>query len=292
MIGFDEQAGGGVGYSTRPGLMPRAGHRGRVIAVAAAALIAGGCSATGSAPSAPASSHPAARSSTPSAGRSSPPHHRRHGFTVSGSFPVTPNSSQDTHAQAAGAPCRRPEFRHARSLGMTTAAGFTITNAPVAGDLLGHFLDGKGTAVRYGPRSPIAREARASNAFRELNRRVQAAVLSQLTADGRHVRLPGSDLTPVYFDLAGSAHDLYLGFRGTQGLTVRGAGTRKAGRYAGRLTYVIRDSYGFPPQDQLLGIGTEMRYLQVNCGSPDIHGGARWFPDSITVSVPFRHRAG
>jgi hypothetical protein len=281
-----------VRYSTRPGLMPRAGHGGRVIAVAAAALVAGGCSAAGSAPSAPASSDPAARSSTPPAGRSSPPHHRRHGFTVSGSFPVTPNSSQDTHAQAAGAPCRRSEFRHARSLGMTTAAGFTITNAPVAGDLLGHFLDGKGTAVRYGPRSPIAREARASTAFRELNRRVQAAVLSQLAAGARHVRLPGSDLTPVYFDLAGSAHDLYLGFRGTQGLTVRGAGTKQGGRYTGRLTYVIRDSYGFPPQDQLLGIGTQMRYLQVNCGSPDFRGGARWFPDSITVSVPFRHAAG
>src|SRR5437899_165053 len=85
--------------------------------------------------------------------------------------------------------------RHARSLGMTTAAGFTITNAPVAGDLLGHFLDGTGTAVRYGPRSPIAREARASTAFRELNRRVQAAVLSQLAAGTRHVRLPSSDLT-------------------------------------------------------------------------------------------------
>jgi hypothetical protein len=117
-------------------------------------------------------------------------------------------------------------------------------------------------------------------------------VLSQLGAGAARVRLPSSVLTPVYFDLAGSSRDLYLGFRGTQGLTVRGAGTKKGHRFTGRLTYIIRDSYGFPPQDQLLGVGTEMRYLQVNCGSPAVHGGAHWFPDSITVSVPFRHRAG
>jgi hypothetical protein len=32
-----------------------------------------------------------------------------------------------------------------------------------------------------------------------------------------------------------------------------------------------------------------MRYLQVNCGNPPTPGGARWFPDSITITVPFRH---
>ena len=60
-------------------------------------------------------------------------------------------------------------------------------------------------------------------------------------------------------------------------------------RLQGRLTYVIRDVYGFPPSDQLLGTGPAMRYLQVNCGAPEHAGGAHWFPDSITVTVPFRH---
>jgi len=30
-----------------------------------------------------------------------------------------------------------------------------------------------------------------------------------------------------------------------------------------------------------------MRYLQTVCGAPQHPGGARWFPDTITVTVPF-----
>ena len=68
-----------------------------------------------------------------------------------------------------------------------------------------------------------------------------------------------------------------------------GSGHLARYRFTGRLTYVIRDVYGFPPSDQLLGTGPAMRYLQVNCGAPEHAGGAHWFPDSITVTVPFRH---
>jgi hypothetical protein len=254
--------------------------------IAASAVAAAGCS------SAPVPSHPGQHATTPAASR--PPRHdpRKPGFTVIGSVPVTPNSSQDTHAQAGDAGCQRQRFQHAKSVGLTTAAGFSFTNKPVSGELLSHFLDGKGTAVRFGPRSAISRKARASGPFQALNRTVQAALLSQLRAGRSRVRLAGSALSLIRFDLTDSAQDLYFGFRGTQGLTVRGAGSKTGRRYTGRLTYVIRDSYGFPPQDQLLGVGTDMRYLQVNCGSPAIHGGARWFPDSITVRVPFRRRAG
>jgi hypothetical protein len=53
------------------------------------------------------------------------------------------------------------------------------------------------------------------------------------------------------------------------------------------LSYVIRDSYGFPASDALGGFGVAMRYLQTVCGAPRHAGGARWFPDTITVSVPF-----
>src|SRR5690242_2864428 len=85
--------------------------------------------------------------------------------------------------------------------------------------------------------------------------------------------------------------DLYWGFRGTQGLTVTGRGARENGRYAGTLSYVIRDSYGFPVGDTLDGFGPPMRYLQTVCGAPRHAGGAHWFPDTITVTVPFNRPA-
>jgi hypothetical protein len=82
--------------------------------------------------------------------------------------------------------------------------------------------------------------------------------------------------------------DLYWGFRGTQGLTVTGSVHRADGRWTGTLTYVIRDSYGFPVGDTLAGFGPPMRYLQTVCGAPQHPGGAHWFPDTITVTVAFR----
>jgi hypothetical protein len=53
------------------------------------------------------------------------------------------------------------------------------------------------------------------------------------------------------------------------------------------LSYVIRDNYGFPAGDTLGGFGPPMRYRQTACGAPQHAGGARWFPDTITVTVPF-----
>ena len=96
-------------------------------------------------------------------------------------------------------------------------------------------------------------------------------------------------LPAVAFESTGS--DLYWEFRGTQGLTVSGHGTRENGRYAGSLSYVIRDSYGFPVGDTLDGFGPPMRYLQTVCGGPRHAGGAHWFPDTITVTVPFSRPA-
>jgi len=75
------------------------------------------------------------------------------------------------------------------------------------------------------------------------------------------------------------------------GLTVTGRGTREHGRYAGTLSYVIRDSYGFPVGDTLDGFGPPMRYLQTACGAPRHADGAHWFPDTITVTVPFNRPA-
>lgn len=256
------------------------------ILIAAAALLAG-CSAT-------TTSHPAA---DPTRSRPAPsrtphtPHTSRlpaDRFTVSGSNPVEPSASQDTRAQAGGATCRRKLLRQDQTLGNTTATGFELAGAPTAARLLAHFLAGTGTPVRFGPRTAIARQAAASRPFRALNHSVQAAIAAQLRAGRRHVRLPAAALTPVLFAGPGSSQDLYLSFRGTQGLDLSGTGTIARHRYTGTLSYVIADSYGFPPDDQLLGVGTAMRYLQVTCGRPQTPGGAHWFPDAITVTVPFR----
>jgi hypothetical protein len=204
---------------------------------------------------------------------------------------VQPGPSQDTHAQDPATACRPEKFRRDENLGKVTAAGFAFAGAPVAATLLAHFLAGTGTAIHFGAGSQISREARASGAFQSLNRHIQAAVLRQLRAGRSHVRLAGPALRAIRFAPPASSHDLYLGFRGTQGLDVRGTGTITGHRYTGRLTYVIHDSYGFPPRDQLLGFGPAMRYLQADCGNPPTPGGAHWFPDSIAVSVPFRrHR--
>jgi len=262
----------------------------KIILILTSALLAGGCSGGHSATHS-AAGHPTADPSRSAPARTPRPRLPANRFTVAGNDPVQPNSSQDTRAQATGT-CRPRMLHSDQTLGDTTAAGFTLAGAPVAAQLLGHFLAGTGTPVRFGPRSRTARQALASRPFRALNHEVQAAVVAQLRAGHRRVRLPGSALTPVLFASPGSSQDLYLGFRGTQGLDVTGAGTITRRGYAGTLTYVITDSYGFPPQDQLLGIGTAMRYLQVNCGSPQTRGGARWFPDAITVTVPFRHPRG
>lgn len=100
--------------------------------------------------------------------------------------------------------------------------------------------------MHFGAGSQISREARASSAFRSLNGHIQAAVLNQLRAGRSHVRLAGPALRTIRFALPGSSRDLYLGFRGTQGLDVRGTAAMTDRGYTGRLTYVIDDSYGFP----------------------------------------------
>ena len=205
------------------------------------------------------------------------------GIVVSGDRPVLASGSQDTSAQAAGARCDQGTFTADQAVGARVATGFAAAGFPVSSALLTHFLRGTGTAVGYRAGSAIARQARASAAFQAVNRDVQAEVLGQLKAGRTRVRLPAGQLPTVAFE----SGDLYWGFRGTQGLTVTGTIHREHGGYAGTLSYVIRDSYGFPAADTLAGFGPPMRYLQTVCGAPQHPGGAHWFPDTITVTVPF-----
>ena len=210
-------------------------------------------------------------------------------FTVAGAHPVPPNGSQDTHAQTPKAACDSARFAADEVLGSNVAAGFALAGFPASADLLKHFLQGKGTAVDYRAGSPISQQALSNSAFRAVNNEVQEAVLSQLKAGKARVQLSGAQLPTVAFESKNS--DLYWGFRGTQGLTLTGSGSRKNRRYTGTLSYVIRDSYGFPARDALHGFGAPMRYLQTACGAPQHPGGAHWFPDTITVTVPFNQPA-
>jgi hypothetical protein len=242
-----------------------------------------GCS---SAP--PAAGHPSA-AAAPSAGAAVPSAGAAAAFAVAGDRPVLPNGSQDTHAQTPMARCDGATFTADKALGNRVADGFVFAGFPASADLLTHFLKGSGTGVHYRAGSPIAKKARSSRAFRAVNHEVQKAVLRQLKAGRARVRLSAAQLPVVAFDSKNS--DLYWGFRGTQGLTVTGKGRREHGRYTGTLSYVIRDSYGFPARDTLGGFGRPMRYLQTACGAPHHPGGAHWFPDTITVTVPFSHPA-
>lgn len=206
-------------------------------------------------------------------------------FTVTGVHPVAPSGGQDTHAATPGEECDSARFTADENTGREVAAGFAATGFPVAADLLNHFLAGNGTEVVYRSGSTISKQALASSAFRAVDDQVQEAVLSQLKAGRTQVRLSAAQLPTVAFESRSS--DLYWGFRGTQGLAVTGNGRHQYGRYAGTLTFYIRDSYGFPASDTLDGFGPPMRYLQTVCGAPQHKGGARWFPDTIVVTVPF-----
>lgn len=245
-----------------------------VVVYVTAVLSVAACSGSASAPA-------AARPTVPKPAHST----AAWGFTVRGMRPVPANGSQDTSAQAGGEACDGAQLAADKRLGNQIASGFAAGGFTTAAALLRHFLAGPGTAVDYPAASPIARLALASSAFQTVNRQVQAAVARQLKAGRTRVELSAGQLPTVEF--SDTTSDLYWSLRGTQGLTVTGHGSRKSGRYVGTFTYVIRDSYGFPVDDTLGGFGPPMRYLQTVCGAPRHAGGAHWFPDSVTVTVPF-----
>jgi hypothetical protein len=257
------------------------------VAVIAAASLCVAAALPGCSAAAPSAADPPAPSTAHSTAH---PAKAAVAFTVAGDRPVLPGGSQDTHAQTPDARCDSATFAADKDLGARVARAFALADLPVSADLLAHFLTGTGTGVSYRAGSPIAKQALASEAFRALNAEVQKAILGQLKAGRTRVRLSAGQLPAVAFE-SRSSSDLYWGFRGTQGLTVTGRGTRENGRYAGTLSYVIRDSYGFPAGDTLGGFGPPMRYLQTVCGAPRHAGGAHWFPDTITVTVPFNRPA-
>jgi hypothetical protein len=211
------------------------------------------------------------------------------GFTVSGSLPVQPNPGQDTHDQTPTAKCNTIRFRADKALGATVMTDWAVAGLNASAKLMANFLSGTGAEVDFPAGSTISNAAKGSSAFKRLDKAVQAEVVRQLNAGNSHPSLTAPTLTRISFNDKES--DLFWGFRGTQGLIVSGNGSLQNGDYIGTLTYVIQDSYGFPPKDKLLYFGPQMRYLQTNCGAPYHSGGAHWFPDTITITESFNQPA-
>jgi hypothetical protein len=205
-------------------------------------------------------------------------------FTVTGSLPVLPSGSQDTHASVPNSVCDPAQFARAEAEGKLVASGFSLIGAPDAGTLLRHFLAGSFSAVNFPAGSTVSEDLLTNPDFQSLNAAVQAEMKRQLNTRNSAVMLTSPTLRRITLS---TPADLEWSFSGTQGLEVTGSGAFTGGDYIGSLTYTVEDSYGFSASDTFRGIGAGMRYLQTACGNPPYSGGAHWFPDSITVTVAF-----
>jgi hypothetical protein len=213
-------------------------------------------------------------------------------FTFHASLPM-PNGTDGSGDQAVGSPALAAKCKsifgqityHEAELDGHTTAPLGMSLAPTGRQLLSHFLDGNGTAVDFSNSSSVASEIKASSAFKALDAKVQNYAAS-LARGGQHSFTVNS---ASYRVILGDHmwDNLYLSFRGTQGLDVAGSFHQAAGRFKGTVSYVIRDAYGFGLNDNFFGVGAEMHFLQSECGAPDYPGGAHWFRDSVTVTVPF-----
>lgn len=232
---------------------------------------------------------------------------------MSGVAPIQNTTSDPDSDQAQGDPsgqsCGRGQYLRAIAEANDVAEGAAVLGAPDGAELMRHFLSGQGTPLTFGPTSRIAGLIARNASFQRLNRAVTAELKKQLApiaADHRrgspvHLRLSGDFLLAVRpsFDNLTRDPDLYLSFRGTQGLSVYGGGmaylprnSDRTGRTGGSLTYTISDTYGFSsePQFRLLGhpVGPDLHYLQTTCGAPAHKDGAHWFRDAVTVTTRFR----
>jgi hypothetical protein len=204
-------------------------------------------------------------------------------FTVRGSLKVQPSTSQDVHES--GEACKESSLLADKAEGYAVAAGFTTLGYSQAGSLLRHFLGGSGKPVDFPNGSKLSEQLLGNPEFQNLNNSVQAGIATQLKHGNKKITLAAPPLNRIGLYSPG---DLHWSFGGTQGLDVTGSGKLVGGSYTGTLTYTIRDSYGFSVNDHFYKhIGDDMRYLQTNCGNPPQKGGAHWFPDSVTIVVPF-----
>jgi hypothetical protein len=187
--------------------------------------------------------------------------------------------------------CSSFRANFARTLGQGVARGFDASGAPDGAALLRHFLGGTGQPVDMADGSALSGIVKNDPVFQALDKVVQNQA-KQLLDSGKLT----ADVTSVLYDPdfsnAKAAYALQAAFGGTQGVDVSGSGKEVDGYYDGNITYTIRDIYGFYAASKFLGVGPEMHYLQGVCGAPWYAGGAHWFPDSVTVTVPFHQPIG
>jgi hypothetical protein len=214
-------------------------------------------------------------------------------WTVSGGIPFPHKTSRDSD-QATGSPALAKTcsaFTNARYRGFALAAIAFLSGArdPYAADALHQWLNGRTSPLEFRADSAIAKEAKVFHTFTELNAAIKQELKRRLDAGDRTVVVHPRQT--VDFTTAPKLSELYVLFRGTQGLDISGEGTITGGRYQGKLTYVIRDTFGFSNKDLFSvpggkDIGRDLHYLQTVCGGPYHPGGAHWYPDSVTVEVP------
>jgi hypothetical protein len=209
-------------------------------------------------------------------------------FSVRGNHPVQPGNDRDTHAQTPKATCSTPTYIKDKEIAGTLIEGWSLLRLGTAAELMQHFLSGQGTEIDFDVSSATAQETSKDGAFEQLNKNVQTYVLAQLKKGVSTITVSNSLLAPPI--LGAKNYDLHYAFRGTQGVTVTGRGTLQNGRYVGDLLYKITDTYGFKSPSDVTD-GSQMRYLQTNCGAPYKKGGAHWFQDTISLVVPFSQPA-
>ena len=193
---------------------------------------------------------------------------------------------------AAGNAYAQAEAAAASALGVNPPAapvGGTLTTAPapLPGDPITTLvMGGSGTPIDVPDNSVLAFEVKQSSSFKNADQQFEQYAKQQLGLGQQSDIDISNGLHLIHFNQS-LIPDLRLGFGGTQGLDVRGSGYQENGRYVGTITYTIRDVYGFYAKDKFLGVGPKMHYLQGVCGAPDYKGGAHYYKDSVTVTVPF-----
>ena len=211
-------------------------------------------------------------------------------FTITGSIklpPVStdPNSEFAVGSKALAAQCNKGYFSFAETVGHGVLAGFSAGRTPTAASWLTNFLAGTGKPQGMPDGSLLSNEAKTDPQFLAADKSIQAAAKALLDTGQQGVDV-SSSLKTVDFSSFRSNPDLRGAFGGTQRLDVSGTGYLENGRYVGTITYIIRDVYGFYAKSKFLGAGPLMHYLQGVCGAPFTPGGAHWFYDSVTVTVP------
>jgi len=215
-------------------------------------------------------------------------------FTVSGTATSTAGQAgkQDTGSAKDAKACETAIgqfiYKADEAEGKSIVATWQKTGLTTAADFLDDFLNGTGNAVNLTDTSQAAAEIKASSEFTAENKDILTYIGQQLAGGATNIQLPTPNpLQPLAFLSLVKEPDLYLALRRTNGISVSGNGSLDGQNYTGSLTYVITESYGFNEGNTLLGIGSDMRYLQTICGSPYYKDGAHWFPVSITVTVKF-----